>query len=228
MLVISRQRSHVLTRECIGGWDCDASSCLRICQRWPPIYLIAVGNSSTYDHRISNLALPVRSAVLKRDTGGLVVKWVTIGESPLLYVFAILLLTRIWLLSFCMQRNGSTGTARASPEHVKTHQKNRVQAQEVWNSIQRRSSLSVLHWHAQTPLMHISSHTVSYTSSTLVSGCCSKYLNSVWYKTSMVPDWTLVQTARGPTPRNQPAMPSVLYIISRPVVTDEVSSVAAL
>jgi hypothetical protein len=25
--------------------------------------------------------------VLKRDTGGLVVKWVTIGESPLLYVF---------------------------------------------------------------------------------------------------------------------------------------------
>jgi hypothetical protein len=45
--------------------------------------------SSTYDHRIFNSALPVCSAVLKMDTGGLVVKWVTIGESPLLYVFDI-------------------------------------------------------------------------------------------------------------------------------------------
>ncbi|KAH7359498.1 hypothetical protein BKA66DRAFT_427261, partial [Pyrenochaeta sp. MPI-SDFR-AT-0127] len=32
--------------------------------------------------------LPVRSAVLKQDTGGLVVRWVTTGESPLLYVFS--------------------------------------------------------------------------------------------------------------------------------------------
>jgi hypothetical protein len=31
--------------------------------------------------------LPVCSAVLKQDTGGLVVKWVTIGEYLLLYVF---------------------------------------------------------------------------------------------------------------------------------------------
>ncbi|KAF1842118.1 uncharacterized protein K460DRAFT_291994 [Cucurbitaria berberidis CBS 394.84] len=41
----------------------------------------------TYDHRILNSALPVRSAVLKQDTGGLVVRWVTTSESPLLYVF---------------------------------------------------------------------------------------------------------------------------------------------
>ncbi|KAF2706505.1 hypothetical protein K504DRAFT_58222 [Pleomassaria siparia CBS 279.74] len=34
--------------------------------------------------------LPVRSALHKHRTGGLVVKWVTIGESLLLYVFAIL------------------------------------------------------------------------------------------------------------------------------------------
>jgi hypothetical protein len=34
--------------------------------------------------------LPVRSALFKHDTGGLVVKWVTISESLLLYVFAIL------------------------------------------------------------------------------------------------------------------------------------------
>jgi hypothetical protein len=33
-----------------------------------------------------NTALPVRSAVLKQDTGGLVVRWVTTSESPLLYV----------------------------------------------------------------------------------------------------------------------------------------------
>jgi hypothetical protein len=31
--------------------------------------------------------LPVRSALFKQDTGGLVVRWVTTGESPLLYVF---------------------------------------------------------------------------------------------------------------------------------------------
>ncbi|KAF1848081.1 uncharacterized protein K460DRAFT_277951, partial [Cucurbitaria berberidis CBS 394.84] len=43
--------------------------------------------SFTYDHRILNSALPVRSAVLKQNTGGLVVRWVTTGESPLLYVF---------------------------------------------------------------------------------------------------------------------------------------------
>ena len=34
------------------------------------------------------IELPVRSAVLKQDTGGLVVRWVTTGEYPLLYVFA--------------------------------------------------------------------------------------------------------------------------------------------
>jgi hypothetical protein len=45
--------------------------------------------TATYDHRNFRRALPVRSAVLKKVTGGLVVKWVTIGESPLLYVFAI-------------------------------------------------------------------------------------------------------------------------------------------
>jgi hypothetical protein len=45
---------------------------------------------STYDHRKLNSALPVRSAVLKQFTGGLVVRWVTTGESPLLYVFEFL------------------------------------------------------------------------------------------------------------------------------------------
>jgi len=43
----------------------------------------------------------------------------------------------------------------------------------------------------------------------------------------MVPDCTLVQTNLGPTPRNQPATPSVLYMIFKPVMTDDVSRVAA-
>jgi hypothetical protein len=34
--------------------------------------------------------LPVRSALLKQRTGGLVVRWVTTSEYPLLYVFALL------------------------------------------------------------------------------------------------------------------------------------------
>jgi hypothetical protein len=33
--------------------------------------------------------LPVRSAIFKQDTGGLVVRWVTTGEYPLLYVFEV-------------------------------------------------------------------------------------------------------------------------------------------
>jgi hypothetical protein len=43
--------------------------------------------SFTYDHRTLKTRLPVRSALFKQPTGGLVVKWVTISESPLLYVF---------------------------------------------------------------------------------------------------------------------------------------------
>jgi hypothetical protein len=35
--------------------------------------------------------LPVRSALFKQRTGGLVVRWVTTSEYPLLYVFALLL-----------------------------------------------------------------------------------------------------------------------------------------
>jgi hypothetical protein len=49
--------------------------------------------SSTYDHRTLKTRLPVRSALFKQRTGGLVVRWVTTGESPLLYVFWILFCT---------------------------------------------------------------------------------------------------------------------------------------
>jgi hypothetical protein len=44
----------------------------------------------TYDHRIMRILLPVRSADIKHDTGGLVVRWVTTSEYLLLYVFAFL------------------------------------------------------------------------------------------------------------------------------------------
>ena len=44
--------------------------------------------TSTYDHRTMRIRLPVRSAIYKHCTGGLVVRWVTTSESPLLYVFA--------------------------------------------------------------------------------------------------------------------------------------------
>jgi hypothetical protein len=44
--------------------------------------------NSTYDHRTLKTRLPVRSALFKQRTGGLVVRWVTTSEYPLLYVFA--------------------------------------------------------------------------------------------------------------------------------------------
>lgn len=43
----------------------------------------------------------------------------------------------------------------------------------------------------------------------------------------MHPDCTAVHTARGPTPRNNPLIPSVRYIILRPLITDDVSNIAA-
>ena len=59
-----------------------------------PIKDAMLANSITYDHRILRTRLPVRSAIYKQDTGGLVVRWVTTSESPLLYVFDFLLLPR--------------------------------------------------------------------------------------------------------------------------------------
>jgi hypothetical protein len=47
-----------------------------------------------------NLELPVRSAVLKHCTGGLVVRWVTTSESPLLYVFTKFLIWYVTELRF--------------------------------------------------------------------------------------------------------------------------------
>jgi hypothetical protein len=48
-------------------------------------------HSFTYDHGTMRSRLPVRSALVKHCTGGLVVRWVTTSESPLLYVFALTL-----------------------------------------------------------------------------------------------------------------------------------------
>jgi hypothetical protein len=53
------------------------------------LYLFKLPNPFTYDHRTMKTELPVRSAVLKHRTGGLVVRWVTTSESPLLYVILI-------------------------------------------------------------------------------------------------------------------------------------------
>jgi hypothetical protein len=52
------------------------------------VILFIINMLFTYDHRMLKTRLPVRSALFKQDTGGLVVRWVTTSESPLLYVFA--------------------------------------------------------------------------------------------------------------------------------------------
>src|SRR5690242_8671819 len=53
------------------------------------IYNLYVSTHSTYDHRTLKTRLPVRSALFKQRTGGLVVRWVTTSEYPLLYVFFV-------------------------------------------------------------------------------------------------------------------------------------------
>jgi hypothetical protein len=53
----------------------------------PLIYSQISDLSSTFDHRTLRTRLPVRSALFKQRTGGLVVRWVTTSEYPLLNVF---------------------------------------------------------------------------------------------------------------------------------------------
>ena len=58
-------------------------------------------------------------------------------------------------------------------------------------------------------------------------GCIAICLSSAWYRTSIVPLCTLVQTNLGPTPRKSPTTPSVLYINRNPIITEEVSNLTA-
>ena len=66
----------------------------------------------TYDHRIMKIRLPVRSAIYKHDTGGLVVRWVTTSESPLLYVFDV----------FCPSFLPMSGAGRWADGEIKLNQ----------------------------------------------------------------------------------------------------------
>ena len=63
---------------------------------------IELHGSFTYDHRTLKTRLPVRSALFKQRTGGLVVRWVTTSEYPLLYVFVFL----SHIVSFCLLGKG--------------------------------------------------------------------------------------------------------------------------
>jgi hypothetical protein len=63
------------------------------------IYCKHVSNFFTYDHRTLKTRLPVRSALFKQRTGGLVVRWVTTSEYPLLYVFAVFVAMLIFALA---------------------------------------------------------------------------------------------------------------------------------
>ena len=68
--------------------------------------MFVVAPPDTYDHRTLKTRLPVRSALFKQRTGGLVVRWVTTSEYPLLYVFAFLLLRSV--NSYCSQSDGES------------------------------------------------------------------------------------------------------------------------
>jgi hypothetical protein len=59
------------------------------------MFIVQEERNNTYDHRTLKTRLPVRSALFKQRTGGLVVRWVTTGESPLLYVFLFLLVNLV-------------------------------------------------------------------------------------------------------------------------------------
>jgi hypothetical protein len=90
---------------CVGGEVCLSVSTQTLCLlvsflAWPfqlqqipdqsQSSITYFAKSDTYDHRKLKAGIPVRSSLHKQFTGGLVVRWVTTGESPLLYVFVFL------------------------------------------------------------------------------------------------------------------------------------------
>lgn len=64
--------------------SCDAEQCSIMMFQGLTIDLL--GSSITYGHRLERIGHPVRSAFHKLEIGELVVRWVTTGEYPLLYV----------------------------------------------------------------------------------------------------------------------------------------------
>jgi hypothetical protein len=73
----------------------------------------------TYDHRTLRIRLPVRSALYKQCTGGLVVRWVTTSESPLLYVMFFFLSHfqgHGWRLLLLMSRRKAVGNGARRKE----------------------------------------------------------------------------------------------------------------
>ena len=65
-------------------------SCVKYIWKVAAITSDHINKPTTYDHRTLKTRLPVRSALFKQRTGGLVVRWVTTSEYPLLYVFEFL------------------------------------------------------------------------------------------------------------------------------------------
>jgi hypothetical protein len=95
------------------------------------IYRRLNGQSFTYDHRTLKTRLPVRSALFKQRTGGLVVRWVTTSEYPLLYVFA----------SFC-----SAHEEHAPRDHRQRPSRNKPFACDTTPWLSGRLSLFGLRW----------------------------------------------------------------------------------
>ena len=85
---------------------------------------------------------------------------------------------------------------------------------KAYRSINEPTRTSALHYATSWPSLF--SH-----------GCIAIRLRSAWYRTSIVPLCTLVQTNLGPTPRKSPTTPTVLYISRNPIITEEVSSLTA-
>jgi hypothetical protein len=57
--------------------------------------------TDTYDHRTLRTVLPVRSAILKQGTGGLVAMWETNSESPTVVCFWLSFCTLYVTAEFC-------------------------------------------------------------------------------------------------------------------------------
>ena len=76
--------------------------------------------TATYDHRLKRKGHPVRSAILKLQIGGLVVRWVTTSEYPLLYVFFLFLGGLLWPMFLVWQWMTSTGLLQCPQQTLKS------------------------------------------------------------------------------------------------------------
>jgi hypothetical protein len=109
----------------------DLNSSVPLVFTWSSLglYIQTDSNPGTYGHRLQKARVPVRSLTDKLQTGGLVVRWVTTSESPLLYVFVIFLVINLKLVDRFLDLIKQRGTNLFFAQRTQRKRRSRLMAE---------------------------------------------------------------------------------------------------